>query len=67
MTMPNLRGDELAREIMAIRPGVPIILCTGYSELMDEKQARETGIGEFVMKPYSVASFAATIRKVLSL
>ncbi len=66
MTMPNLRGDQLAREIMTIRPGVPIILCTGYSELMDEKQARETGISELVTKPYGVASFAATIRKVLN-
>ncbi|MGC9964357.1 MAG: PAS domain S-box protein [Syntrophobacteraceae bacterium] len=66
MTMPNLRGDELARKMIAIRPGMPVILCTGFSELINEKQARELGISEFVMKPYSVADFAAIIRKVLS-
>ena len=44
---------------------MPIILCTGFSELIDETQAREIGIREFVMKPYSVAKFADIIRKAL--
>jgi len=66
MTMPNLRGDQLATEMIAIRPDMPIILCTGFSELINEKRARELGISEFVMKPYNIADFAATIRKVLS-
>jgi DNA-binding NtrC family response regulator len=66
MTMPSLRGEELAREIIALRPGMPIILCTGYSELINETQAREMGIREFVMKPYMVANFAETIRKSLN-
>jgi CheY-like chemotaxis protein len=65
MTMPCLRGEELARELIAIRPDMPIILCTGFSELIDETQAREIGIREFVMKPYSVAKFADIIRKAL--
>jgi CheY-like chemotaxis protein len=65
MTMPGLRGEELAREIIALRPGVPIILCTGHSELIDETQALGMGISEFVMKPYLVANFAQTIRKAL--
>jgi CheY-like chemotaxis protein len=66
MTMPGLRGEELAREIIALRPGMPIILCTGYSELINETQAREMGIREFLMKPYLAANFAETIRKVLN-
>src|SRR5208337_4050512 len=66
MTMPGLRGEELAREIIALRPGMPIILCTGYSELINETQAREMGISEFVMKPYMAANFADTIRKALN-
>jgi FixJ family two-component response regulator len=45
---------------------MPIILCTGYSELINETQAREMGIREFVMKPYMVANFAETIRKSLN-
>lgn len=65
MTMPNLRGDELAREVISIRPGMPVILCTGFSELINEKHAREIGIREFVMKPYGVANFAAIVHKVL--
>jgi DNA-binding NtrC family response regulator len=65
MTMPGLRGEELAREIIALRPGMPIILCTGYSELINQTQAREIGICEFVMKPYMATSFAHTIRKAL--
>src|SRR5208283_2028718 len=66
MTMPSLRGEELAREIIALRPGMPLILCNGYCELINESQAREMGICEFVMKPYMVANFAETIRKSLN-
>ena len=65
MTMPDLRGDELAREITALRPGMPIVLCTGCSEHIDETQARQMGIRELVMKPYMVAHLAKTIRKAL--
>jgi FixJ family two-component response regulator len=65
MTMPSLRGDELAKELLVIQPGLPIILCTGYSELIDEEQCKNTGIREFVMKPYEMSHLANVIRKVL--
>jgi CheY-like chemotaxis protein len=65
MTMPVLRGAELASEIIKIRPDIPIILCTGYSDLIDEIQAKQMGIREFVMKPYVVGNFAETIRRAL--
>jgi PAS domain S-box-containing protein len=65
MTMPGLTGRELAEELMTIRPDIPVILCTGYSELMNGKQALEKGIREFVMKPYTIMGLANTIRKVL--
>ncbi len=65
MTMPALTGIELAKKFMAIRPDIPIILCTGFSELINEKQSKELGIREFVMKPYVIATFAKTIRRVL--
>jgi PAS domain S-box-containing protein len=64
MTMPRLTGNELARELLAIRPNIPIILCSGFSELINEKQAKEIGIKEFVMKPYSLKSLDHTIRKI---
>lgn len=65
MTMPGLTGRGLARELLVVRPTVPIILCTGFSELINGKTAMEAGIREFVMKPYVLAGLARTIRKVL--
>ena len=65
MTMPGLTGSELARELMNIRPDIPVILCTGFSELINEKQAEEAGIRAFVMKPYVIADMTRIIRKVL--
>jgi PAS domain S-box-containing protein len=65
VTMPGMTGIELVRQLMAIRPDIPIILCTGFSELINEKQAKEMGIKEFVMKPFVIGKHAKTIRKVL--
>ncbi|MBI5569431.1 MAG: PAS domain S-box protein [Desulfomonile tiedjei] len=65
MTMPGLRGTELARELIAARPDIPIILCTGFSDLIDRERAKETGIRELVMKPYVIGNLASTIREVL--
>ncbi len=65
MTMPHITGIELAKKLMAIRPDMPVILCTGFSELVMGKQAADYGIREFVMKPYQLAEMAASIRRVL--
>ena len=65
MTMPNMTGDKLAREILKMRPDMPIILCTGYSERFTESQARDLGIKAFIMKPLVIGDLAATIRNVL--
>jgi len=64
-TMPNIRGDELAQKLMGIKPDIPIILCTGFSELVSEERGRELGIREFVMKPIIMKDMANTIRTVL--
>ena len=64
-TMPNMTGKELAKELMAIRSRIPIILCTGFSEQIDEKRAKEMGISAFVMKPIVMHDIANTIRSVL--
>ncbi|MEE8398906.1 MAG: response regulator [Desulfobacterales bacterium] len=63
--MPDLSGLMLAKEMMAIRPDIPVILCTGYSDLVDEDEAKEAGIKAFVMKPMALAEIADTIRNVL--
>ncbi|MBC8392049.1 MAG: response regulator [Deltaproteobacteria bacterium] len=65
MTMPNMTGDRLARKLMEIRPDVRIILCTGFSDLIDEDKAKGIGIRAFVMKPIMVREIAEIIRKVL--
>jgi PAS domain S-box-containing protein len=65
MTMPKMTGEKLAKEIMTIRPDIPIILCTGYSEQITEEKAKELGIKEFAMKPIRIHDIATTIRKAL--
>lgn len=65
MAMPNMSGDRLAKEIMQIRPDIPIILCTGYSELITADKAAEMGMGGFVMKPLVMRDLASIIRTVL--
>ncbi len=64
-TMPGLTGAGLAKELMRIRPDIPIILCTGYSELISEDKAMAIGIREFIMKPILIHDLAIAIRKVL--
>jgi len=65
MTMPNMTGESLAAEMMKIRPNLPIIICTGYSNKMSEERAAEIGISAFSMKPFTITDIAQTVRKVL--
>ena len=64
-TMPGLTGSDLARRMLQIRPGMPIILCTGYSSLISEAKARSLGIKGFAMKPLAKKDIAVLIRKAL--
>jgi PAS domain S-box-containing protein len=65
MTMPNMTGEELANELMFIRPDIPIILCTGFSRRVSEKKAKAMGIQAFILKPILRQELAETIRRVL--
>jgi len=65
MTMPHMSGDKLAADLLEIRPDIPIILCTGYSELMNEEKAAAMGVKGFLTKPVSVRDFAKVVRRVL--
>ncbi len=64
-TMPGMTGTELARRMLQIRPGLRIILCTGYSSTITEAEARLLGIKEFAFKPISIRRLAKLIRSVL--
>jgi PAS domain S-box-containing protein len=65
MIMPQLGGDELARNMLDLRPELPMIICTGYSEHFDEAQAKAMGIRAFVLKPLVMDKLARLIRSVL--
>jgi signal transduction histidine kinase/ActR/RegA family two-component response regulator len=65
MTMPAMTGDQLAQQLWAIRPQLPVVLCTGYNEKITEDKAIELGIRKFVMKPIVREEFAAAIRSAL--
>ena len=64
-TMPEMTGIELAKEILALRADMPIIMCTGFSYVVDANKAEAAGIKAFAMKPLTKREIAKTIRKVL--
>ena len=65
MTMPKMTGDQLARELMAIRPDIPIIICTGLSDKLNQEKAKAMGVKSFLMKPIVKAKMAKIVRNVL--
>jgi PAS domain S-box-containing protein len=65
MAMPKMTGEQLARKVLAVRPGLPVVLCTGYSEKINAEKAAQLGIAEFVMKPIRQGELALIIRKAL--
>ena len=64
-TMPNMTGAELAQAIMRLKPDLPVILCTGYSDTVTAEQAKAIGVKAFLMKPLVLQDFASTVRQVL--
>ncbi|MDY6989466.1 MAG: PAS domain S-box protein [Thermodesulfobacteriota bacterium] len=65
MTMPTITGDNLAVQLMKIRPDIPVILCTGFSPSITEERAKALGIRGFLLKPFLKSDMAKTIRRVL--
>jgi len=65
MTMPQMTGDILVKKILKIRPDMPTILCTGFSEKIDEERSKELGISAYIEKPFDRRDFAKLVRKVL--
>lgn len=62
--MPRLTGKELSEAILKIRPDIPIIMCTGYSDTVDEAVAKEIGIRRFFYKPVNAKDLARAVREV---
>jgi PAS domain S-box-containing protein len=65
MTMPNMTGPQLAQHLKKIKPDIPIIICTGFSEQVNEERVRAIGIHGLVMKPVVKKELAKAIREAL--
>ena len=65
MTMPSLTGDLLAKELISMRPDIPVIICTGFSERIDKEKAAAMGKSAFLMKPVVKSEMARMVRKLL--
>ncbi len=65
MTMPGLTGLDLAARIRGLRPDLPVILCTGYSDAIKGKHPADLGVSEIVMKPYQFSDIARSIRRMI--
>jgi len=63
--MPNMTGTQLARDLMSIRPDIPVILCSGFPESVSLDEVERVGIKKFIMKPISREEIANVIRGVL--
>ena len=64
-TMPEMTGLELVEQLIQIRPDIPVILCTGYMEMITEDNAGSLGIGTYVMKPVRISDISVKIRNLL--
>jgi signal transduction histidine kinase/CheY-like chemotaxis protein len=64
-TMPNMTGDKLSMQLLKIRPDIPVILCTGYSESILGKDPDWLGIREFLMKPVAFNDLASSVKRVM--
>jgi CheY-like chemotaxis protein len=65
MSMPQMTGERFVQEILKIRPDMPTILCTGYSEKIDNQKAKQIGIRQYIEKPINRSVLAKSVRNVL--
>jgi len=64
-SMPQMKGIDLAEKILTLRPGIPVILCTGLSDTIDMEKADSMDIKEIILKPFDMETLANTIKKLL--
>ncbi len=65
MSMPKMSGADLAQRILSVRPDLPILLCSGFSETFDAQKAADLGIREYLVKPVAKADLAAAVARCL--
>ncbi|MBN2705345.1 MAG: response regulator [Deltaproteobacteria bacterium] len=64
-SMPGLSGAELARQALQLRPELRIIICTGFSAVLSEAEARHLGVKKYLAKPLGIEKLAGAVREVL--
>ena len=65
MTMPKMTGVELIHKVLAIRPRLPVVLCTGYSELINAEDAQKLRITGFLEKPFTMSKLLSVTRRTM--
>jgi PAS domain S-box-containing protein len=65
LAMPEMTGIKLAKEVLRLRPGFPVIMCTGHSDTFDENAAKEAGIMEYIEKPYNLKELGTIAAKYM--
>jgi len=65
-SMPNMSGTEFVAEVLKIRPGLPVILCTGFSTKVSEANAREKGISKYLKKPFNKKTLSKAVREAMN-
>ncbi len=65
MTMPIMNGEQFAEKLRTIDKKIPIIICSGFNDLISQERARSIGIHEYIVKPIEMKELAKTVRKVL--
>jgi len=66
LAMPRMTGVQLSLEIKSIRPGIPVVLMTGFSEQITEENCRQWGLDGFVLKPIISRVLSQTIRRAMA-
>ena len=64
-TMPDMTGFELARKLLLIRPGIPVILCTGYSDSLNGEADKDARISRLLLKPFSIREMTEAVTEAL--
>ncbi|MCK4838746.1 MAG: response regulator, partial [Desulfobulbaceae bacterium] len=67
MAMPHMTGLEVIHKIKEIRPNLPIILCSGYSEIINKEKSLALGISRYIQKPLIMNNLARVIRELLDM
>ena len=65
LSMPEMSGVDLARELLQIRPGMPILIASGYFGPADNERARSLGLPDLLLKPNTIEKLGQVLHEVI--